>query len=561
MPDARRPHPDEHGADAAGTPKGMADPLLGGGGPTADGDDAPPGGGLRGAPRQPPNFLVRRAIFVGAVVAVIAVAAIIVSRFLEDEPPGGSDASIGAEWNAVVVVTDEQVLVVDPDSDPPDEESGDDSDDGAAAAGTTEAGATPTTDDVASTDTGSAPATPGTGTSTAGTTDTTDGETDGFPADGVVYQADGLLDVESAAVGQTLVLLDESGQVSQIDLVEGTVRRARAEPAGVLVTDTGHPDVLAAGVPRGGGLTIVDTRSGDTFDVGELADLDDPLMFADELIVNEAGTYAAVADGRSFQTVLVNLTDGTADLLPGRVEDLNDTTIVTAQPAGEQSELEFFRVDGERIGTVDAPTPEALLLTGEQSAVAVTGDGRILTISPDGDLEEAGLLTDEERPRVEVLDGVAVLGRDRFLVIADSFVAVLDPDGAIRATANGRVVGAPGTSSRCIIVGDPSSAGAAAQLDLDTGEVLGQLAGGTISSTSVDGCTAAVIGTQATQVLVRGDTVALPAGIGTVSAISPDGEAAVASSPRGEVLVTIGSDADPRTLSTDPAVIRFAELP
>ncbi len=535
----------------------MADPLLGGG-PPADDDEAPPGGGLRGAPRQPPNFLVRRAIFVGAVVAVIAVAAIIVSRFLEEEPPGGSDASIGAEWNTVVVVTDEQVLVVDPDSDPPDDEAGDDDD---ASAGTTEGGATPATDDVATTDAGGAPTTPGTDTTTTDTTDTTGGGSDGPPADGIVYEADGLLDVESAAAGQTLVLLDEGGQVSQVDLVEGTVRRARAEPAGVLVTDTGHPEVLAAGVPRGGGLTIVDTRSGDTFDIGELADLDDPLMFADELIVNEAGTYAAVADGRSFQTVLVNLTDGTADLLPGRVEDLNDTTIVTAQPAGEQSELEFFQVDGERIGTVDAPTPEALLLTGEQSAVAVTGDGRILTISPDGALEEAGLLTDEERPRVEVLDGTAVLGRDRFLVVADGFVSVLDPDGAIRATVNGRLVGAPGTSSRCIIVGDPSSAGAAAQVDLDTGEVLGQLAGGTISSTSVDGCTAAVIGTQATQVLVRGDTVPVPAGIGTISAISPDGEAAVASSPRGEVLIAIGSDADPRTLSTDPAVIRFAELP
>ncbi len=559
MPDARRPHPDEHGADPAGTPKGMADPLLGGGGPPTDDDELPSSGGLRGAPREPPNFLVRRAIFVGAVVAVIAVAAIIVSRFLEDEPPGGSDASIGAEWNAVVVVTDDQVLVVDPDSDPADDETGDDPDD--AAAGTTEAGATPATDDGATTDTGGATATPGTGTATTETTDATDGDSDEPGTDGVVYEADGLLDAESAAVGQTLVLLDENGQVSQVDLVEGTVRRARAEPGGVLVTDTGHPDVLAAGVPRGGGLTIIDTRTGDTFEVGELADLDDPLMFADELIVNEAGTYAAVADGRSFQTVLVNLTDGTADLLPGRVEDLNDTTIVTAQPAGEQSELEFFQVDGERIGTVDAPTPEALLLTGEQSAVTVTGDGRILTISPDGDLEEAGLLTDEERPQVEVVDGTAVLGRERFLVVADGFVAVLDPDGAIRATVTGRVVGAPGTSSRCVIVGDPSSAGAAAQVDLDTGEVLGQLAGGTISSSSVDGCTAAVIGTQATQVLVRGAIVALPAGIGTVSAISPDGEAAVASSPRGEVLVAIGSDTEPRTLSTDPAVIRFAQLP
>jgi hypothetical protein len=556
MPDARRPLPDEHGADAAGTPTGMTDPLLAGGGPPADDDG---GGSLRGAPRQPPNFLVRRAIFVGAVVAVIAVAAIIVSRFLEDEPPGGSDASIGAEWNAVVVVNDDQVLVVDPDADPPDDASSDDSDDDGAAAGTTEAGATERTDDVTTTD--AVPATPGTGTATADTTETTGGASDGARADGVVYEADGLLDAESAAVGQTLVLLDESGQVSQVDLVEGTVRRARAEPAGVLVTDTGQPDVLAAGVPRGGGLTIIDTRSGDTFDVGELADLDDPLMFADELIVNEAGTFAAVADGRSFQTVLVNLTDGTADLLPGRVEDLNDTTIVTAQPAGEQSELEFFQVDSERIGTVDAPTPEALLLTGEQSAVAVTNDGRILTISPDGDLEEAGLLTDEERPRVEVLDGTAVLGRDRFLVVADGFVAVLDPDGAIRTVVNGRVVGAPGTSSRCVIVGDPSSAGAAAQVDLDTGEVLGQLAGGTISSTSVDGCTAAVIGTRATQVLVRGDTVALPAGIGTISAISPDGDAAVGSSPRGEVLVTIGTDTEPRTLSNEPAVIRFAELP
>lgn len=458
-------------------------------------DTQPPGSadGRRGAP----NYLIRRALFVGLVVAAIAGAAILVGRVVGSSDDDSAAHATTDEWNTVVLLTEEGVELTDPSS-------------------------------------------------------------------GDVLErfesSEELLDAASETAGQTLVLLGPDGRITQLDLSDGTARRARSAADAVLQVSPGNRQIMSAGVEAGGELTIVDTRSRTSITVGTTAGLDDPLMFTDDLLVNASGTHAAVSDGRTFQTVLVDLAERSSELLGGQVAAINDSTIVTVQRAGDNAELDFYDLSAERIGTVDVPSPEAILLTGEKSALAVSGDGRIITISSKGRLDEVGLLADPSGAALDVQRGTPALDDRRLVVEASDTVFVLDEDGDIVTSVTGSVAGTITATSRCIMIGDGSTTGRSVQIDIDSGEELGTVTGGIIAASSFDGCTVAVIGGSSPQVLVSGEVVPIEFRGGSPTGVSPDGSLVVVSGRTGELLIDL-TDQSGVTLSREAAVVRFADVP
>ena len=448
-------------------------------------------------PRHPPDYLLRRALFVGLVVAAIAGVAILVGRVVGSDDDASSALATTDEWNTVVVLTEDGVQLTDA-----------------------------TSGDVLET----------------------------------FESSEDLLNAVSETSGQTLVFLGLDGQITQLDLSDGTARRARSAADGLLRVSDGNRGVMSAGVEAGGELTILDTRPRTSIAVGTAAGIDDPLMFTDELFVNASGSHAAVSDGRTFQTVLVDLAEESTELLGGQVAALNDTTIVTVQRAGDKAELDFYDLSAERIGTVDVPSPEAVLLTGERSALTVSGDGRIVEISSTGRINEVGLLADPSGSALDVQQGAPALGDKRLVVEASGTVFVLDEDGGIVTAVTGNVAGPVTATTRCMMVGDGSSTGRTVQIDVESGEELGALTGGIVAASSFDGCTVAMIGGSSPQILASGEVVPIELRGGSPTGVSPDGSRVVGSSRAGERLIDLTDQSDV-TVSREPAVVRFADVP
>src|SRR5690606_20102146 len=63
--------------------------------------------------------------------------------------------------------------------------------------------------------------------------------------------------------------------------------------------------LLAAGNRNGGALRVIDGQRGKAYDVAELANLRDPLLFTGTLRTDPEGTSVAVADANSFQTIVL----------------------------------------------------------------------------------------------------------------------------------------------------------------------------------------------------------------------------------------------------------------
>lgn len=483
----------------------------------------PPSGSRATVGGGGPNYLARRALVVGGVVLAVVVVAVVIGRLIGASDDGGSAGEITGEWDTVVLVADDEVRLVDPES-----------------------------GDVVDRFAGNEP----------------------------------LLDAESLTTGSTLVLMNDDARITQLDLAEGTTRRSRATIDSTLTRSADHPALVLAGPPVGGNVTVVDTRSGDTVDVGQVAGLTEPLMFVEEVRINASGTHLATADARSFQSVVVDISAETTELLAGQVVAINDTTVLTAQRAGDETELEFYDLAGERTGSVDVPTPAATMLTGESTALIVTADGQVFRVESGGGIDEVGSLGESDAneavaadegssdsvaddeggaiavtPTVNVQAGRPAMYDRRLAVVTTEEVIVLDERGNVVTRAEGTLLSRAVRSSTCVLVGSAEATGRAVHLDIDEGAELGTVAGGLVGSSSVDGCTVALIAGVEPRVVQSGTEVDIAASSGSAT-VAPDGSAYVLSTFTGEQLVSIVEQADGDTvdLADDPVLTRFADV-
>lgn len=440
-----------------------------------------------------PNYLIRRGLVVAAVVAAIAVVAIVASRFLGGDESSGGSSSAAAEWDTVVVLTRDQVRLLERDS---------------------------------------------------------GNEIDTFDS------VDDLLDAQSLVTGNVLVTMTDEGRINQIDLTDGTSRRGRAGLDETLVISPDNPRIAIAGPDSGGDVTIIDTTERNVLSVADVAGLDAPLIFNDDVLVNSSGTHVAVPVPNAFQSFVIDLAEETSAALAGRVIAISDEFVVTEQPVGNESEIEFHDLLGEEVSRVDIPAPQGSLLV-DSKLLLVAADGSIRTVASDGTVEEIGNVVDDLGEPLEVSSGVAGYGGERLVLTAGRQVVVLDADGTQLGSAVGQIATAPSRATRCVVVGGTSTSSPSTVLDLDTGAVIIGIDRGLPAASSIDGCTTAFFGGPSPQILSDAEISDVDAS--SVAAIAPDGAAYVVLDGRDSELVRIGSEDRPIELTDEPAVVHFGQ--
>lgn len=491
MSDRRPPSP-AAGDDDPTPPRGT--PIIGAGsGPASGrGNDATEREEWDDDEWDEPNYLVRRALVVAVVVAAVAGAAILASRFIGGDDSSTPSTSAAAEWNTIVVLSTDEIRLLDRDS----------------------------TDEI-----------------------------DAFTA------FDDLLDAQSLVAGNVLVTMTDEGRITQTDLGDGSERRSRSGLDETLRIAPDHPLIALSGPESGGDVTIIDTRGRSTLSVADTAGLDDPLIFATDVLVNPGGTHVAVPVPTAFQSVVIDLETETSTALAGRVIALDDARVVTEQPAGGESELEFYDITGDRLGSVDVPGPQATLLRSDGSMLVVSADGTIITADADGSIDDVGTLTDPDGVPIEITDGLTVADGQRLIAVGGRRVFILDPNGRQLGVAEGSVSTVARSGAQCVIVGGTGSNAGARVVDVETGAAIAEIDRGVVSASSYDGCTASLIGGGPT--LVRnGELIEVDAD--AIAAISPDGRAYVALDGRDAEYVDI-DDGDPVEIGRRLAVIHFGQ--
>lgn len=440
-----------------------------------------------------PNYLVRRALVVGAVVLGIAIVAVVASRFIVGNGDDDGASSADARWDTLVVLTGDEVRLLEP-------ESGD--------------------------------------------------EIESF--DSTVD----LLDAQSLVAEDVLVTLTDEGAVALLDLNDGTTRRGRAGVDETLLVSPDNPRVAIVGPDAGGDVTIIDTGGRNVFSVADAAGLTNPLIFNSDVRVNAAGSHVAVPVPNAFQSFVIDIAEETSEAFAGRVIAISDEFVVTEQPAGGESEIELHELGGERVASVDVPTPRASLLTGDGSMVLVASDGSVRTVSSDGEVGEVDPIIDEDGAPLEVKSGFAALGGTRLVVVAGAVdtAVVLDESGAVLGSASGRITTTPPRGTRCVVVGGGSSTDPSTLLDLDDGSVVTTIERGLPAATSVDGCTVALLG-GGDNLVTDGDVISIDAR--SIAEVTPNGDGVVVLDGRDTELVRLGGEDDPIELADEPVVVRF----
>ena len=443
---------------------------------------------------EEPNYLIRRALVVGAVVIGVAVVAVGASRFIGGDSDGGGSSSADAEWDTTIVLASDEIRLLD-------RESGDEID--------------------------------------------------------TIRSTVDLLDAQSLVAGDVLVTMTDEGAIALIDLNDGTSRRGRTGIDETLIPSPDNPRIAIAGPDSGGDMTIIDTVRRNVFSVADAAGLDAPLIFNGDIRVNASGSHVAVPVPNAFQSFVIDVAEETSKAFAGRVIAISDELVVTEQPAGAESEIEFHELVGDRLASVDVPAPQASFLTSDGSMVLVAADGSVRTVTSDGTVEDADPITDDEGTALAVTGGFPALGGTRLVVFAGDgdTVTVLDENGAVLGSAAGQIAITPPLAVRCVIVGGERSSDPSTVLDLDDGSVVTTIDRGLPSSASVDGCTVALIG-GSENLLTDGTVIEIDAR--SIAEVAPDGAAVIVPDGRDTELVRLGDGVDdPIEIADEPVVVRF----
>ena len=260
-----------------------------------------------------------------------------------------------------------------------------------------------------------------------------------------------------------------------VDVAAATVEAPELPEGGQAVRlSTSEPLVLVAGQDGYGELTIISATT--SLDVAELAGLDDPQMPPSGVRSDPSGTLFAVGDVDTLETAVVGTELDEAVVLRGLPIGITEDVAVTTLFEGE-TEVRFFSLGGELVGTVEVPATRAALLADNGDAILVTAGRRRAA-------GRAGRRGSRRGDHVRSAGGPARRGAGargpRLVVLADRGVVVLDDRGEVVTTLD---LGEPwrrqplvnNSAQRCVVV--LSESGTATMLDLETGETLGTIDG------------------------------------------------------------------------------------
>jgi len=369
--------------------------------------------------------------------------------------------------------------------------------------------------------------------------------------------------------------------------------------------------LLAAGNRTGGAIRVIDAETGAAYDLADLAHLADPLLYTGTLRVDPEGTTVAVADAASFQTIVVSglgAAAGTDDTPNEPAIDnyaaqplaVGERLLATTQVVGGRADVSVHPLGGPKSAPVPMDIPAGgIIIDGR--LLAVTTDGSVVAIRV-GDRQPRQLSTLALPTDATVTAVYPAADGQRLVVYAESYVAVLDPDGAIvfeatfppptvrRVTTTtttttmaparptvpspGGVTSGPRPSTpttaappvnttpaagaplepseplvparewTCLAVGLGTRA--ATLISLDDGAELAELDHLAVSATSADGCV--VLGTDGDTTVVTGTAGYGELGETRTATLSPDGRLVVLQrADRATELVPLGDDLTPGT--------------
>jgi hypothetical protein len=443
-----------------------------------------------------PNYLIRRSLVVAAVVLAVALVAVVASRFIGGDSGSDASSSADAEWDTTIVLSRDEIRLLD-------RESGDEID------------------------------------TFASTLD--------------------LLDTQSLVAEDVLVTMTDAGVIGMLDLNDGMSRRGRAGVDETLLASPDNPRIAIAGPDTGGDVTIIDTVGRNVFSVADAAGLDSPLIFNNDVRVNTSGSHVAVTVLNAFQSFVIDIAEETSQPFAGRVIAISDEFVVTEQPAGPESEIEFHELVGDRLASVDVRAPRASMLTNDGSLLLVAADGSVRIMSSDGTVDDVDPITDAEGTALDVKSGFAALGGTRLVVFggAGDTIVVLDDSGALIGSAVGQITTELRRATRCVVVGGARSTDPSTVIDLDDGSVVTTIERGLPAAASVDGCTVALLGSTE-NLLTDGEVIEIDAR--SIVEVAPDGAAIIVLDGRDTELVRVGDDDEDRIeIADEPVVVRFGQ--
>lgn len=334
-----------------------------------------------------------------------------------------------------------------------------------------------------------------------------------------------------------LAAVGEGGVVTVLDAATGEIRTIST--GADLGVPTRAGDVLLA-VDSGGDSVLVDLRAGTSRSLHSVFGLpSDVALYA----VSPARDGAVMVIGNGGAGVMLSTEPSSAQWFDGVVYDAVANRVLAGSVGSDRTMT--LLVDGAQVGEAVAVDGRvrARLMDGKNVAVVLQEDGTVSKVDFDsgkststghlpssvmGDLADGALsayLVSDERMMVELADGWALVGVDGALVA--------------RFTAGGIEPGATelsprwfGTACTVMAVGG-NVPDRSALVNLDTGEVLIDVAGAAITPPSADGCSFRTTGT--TQILiVDGAVVDVP---GDLVAMSPDYTEAIVRATDGGAVV------------------------
>lgn len=357
----------------------------------------------------------------------------------------------------------------------------------------------------------------------------------------------------------------QAGQIT-LTSIDGTAPGVIPIETGAVVVRLPVADALwlAVGDEAGGNVVLVDGLSGATFDVGQLVAPTQIRVFLETLRHDAAGTSFAMADASNFQTIVVHTDDDppAASFFADQPVAVGGELLVTSEVVGQQADLAL----------VDPDRNELAKVSGELPVGGVLVDDEVTVISVDGTMSRFGK-DDTEADRlgtVAVPAGASIrwvqptADGSRFVVFGDTFEAVVDLGGrTVYTTTFTAAVESPHVEPgwACLPVGGGDTY--TALIDLESGELLADLAGVEVLGASADGCT--VIGTRNGLTEVISDDGVAQIGQTRSAALAPDGNAVVLTTASGATQLvevdgtSIGTPLDLSALAGSNPIVAFRD--
>ncbi len=442
---------------------------------------------------RPPNYLVRRAIVVGAGVVLVAAVAVGIGALLDRGGESSPSGEAVAEWNSAVLLDSRtgQVVVTD-----------------------------------------------------------TAGEESARFGSGVRAPADAI------AVGPTMVVTS-ADTAAVVDLAgESTQAYDIVPPNAGVVMPAGSAATMIVGSSSGDRALLVHGPTGEVIDTSEFSSIAGAQYDVATSIAVRSGRDVLVTDAGNFQSVLFSFDRDEPSFFPGRALAVSDDLVVTTQNVGNESSISVFDHEGASINGARTAAVRGALITQDR-IVLVTLEGDLLELDPSsGDVSSAGTTAIAPVQTAAVTTGtdrLVVVGEGGTSLVGDDGTVVAEFNGGVPIITGINEFAT--RTSTCLVLVDPD--GGLVIASLGDGSIVAEAslpAGATNADvlTSADGCTAAVSSSDGALVIGESDVTTLDSP-GELRSLSPDAAAVVIAADGRLELHTIAASEPAGSSGTDPA--------